>query len=225
MPSVARVLHQGVAADKPSADASLNQGWVYFETDTGLLQQSWNGVWSTISSPETTNVTVKLGEVIVPGGGAPTIHFPTISGSYRMLRLDGVLRSTAAAYTTEAHATINSDGGANYDRSVIFAVDTTLGSVSLLGETDITLTSVPGATAPVGAFATIVVEFPDYANAAMNKTYRSRCGYQGQHVATDFGQFQTVGYWLSTAAITDLVVTPLAGDWAEHSRVSLYGIL
>lgn len=61
MPSIARAFHQGLAADKPTADATLNQGWLYFETDTGKLMQSWAGVWVQVNVDPT-----------------PTALFPTV---------------------------------------------------------------------------------------------------------------------------------------------------
>lgn len=233
MPAIPRVLHQGLAADKPAADATLNQGWLYYETDTGILQQSWNGVWVQINVPEISNVTVKIAEQVIGAGGVTSIAFNSIPQTFSTLRVE----ITAAADTAQSPSglsynsllmQINGDATAAHYRDVHAwlakeaaggceqGADSSSASPLVLGVVADPRTqepNIPGQT---------VIELPDYASTLFGKTGYVRstatpATYSLGHVSGPF-------YWNQTVGITDLVFTLAAGKFVEGSRARLYGI-
>lgn len=234
MPSVARVLHQGLAADKPSADAAVNQGWLYYETDTGQLKQSWNGAWVTVNAGAFANVTTKLDQQTVGGGGAANITFSGISAAYSRLRVEIVGASDTAASgsglsynavlmtingdTTDAHyrfmARYISDHADNTYEEATYAVATHELPVGVVADPRVEEANIPGRS---------VIDILDYANTQFGKVGQF---WQGTNASTDYiVEARGAFWWNQLAAISSLVFKPQVGNFVEGTVARLYGYL
>lgn len=223
MPSVARVLHQGLAVDKPTADATLNQGWMYFESDTGMLKQSWNGAWTDVVTPHTD---IKIGEVVVGAGGQASIDFAAIPGTFTHLQLIGNGRGTAASTVTAVQMRFNGDSGSNYDYEQLYANDgNPAAGYEVLGDTSMQLMQLPASSSTAGYASSAHATIADYANAVFHKSMLTHMPIQRTAGTGNMFDATLVGFWHSTSPITDIHLFCGAGNFAEGTKVSLYGIV
>jgi hypothetical protein len=155
-----------------------------------------------------------IDEVIVGSGGASSISFTSIPGTFRHLRLVAQLRTTQSATPAAVEININGDTtSGNYHRD-------TKGSTSS-SVSDFYHFLASGSPAPAGAFASNVVDFPHYTGPI----WKSYAVLAAAPTATNAVNNRTVAcVWKNTAAITDLALVALSGNFVEHSMVSLYGV-
>jgi hypothetical protein len=71
-------------------------------------------------------------------------------------------------------------------------------------------------------FAPMITDILDYANTNKNKTFRTLYG-MNTNGSTDVLGLRS-GLWMNTAPITSINITSSGGNFAQHSRFSLYGI-
>jgi hypothetical protein len=167
---------------------------------------------------------VQLGEVVVGAGGAASIAFSSISGSYRNLRLVLSVRGDTAAATTGVSLRFNGDTGANYDGQV----GSLYGGGSLNTFDTIAGTSMPvgltvAGTAPANTFSPFELLLHDYANTTTHKGVRSHAGYKQANSTSSTVTSMGTGTWRSTSAITSITLLPTAGNFAQYTVATLWG--
>lgn len=162
----------------------------------------------------------------VLGGAQANIDITAISGSYDHLRLIAYLRGDTAAASTTCLLRANGDSGANYDRQLLHASQTSAAASEFFGQTSITvMETMPANTAGANLFGMIVVDIPFYSLTSNNKDFNieqiTKIG-----IATANLRWGAVsGFWRSNAAITQLTLLPGAGNFVAGSAYSLWGIV
>jgi hypothetical protein len=156
------------------------------------------------------------------GAPAANIDIAAIPAAFNHLMLVMFLRGDTAAVATTLQATLNNDGGANYDwEEVINAT-----GANAQGQTSARAGRFPANTAAAGDFATITGYIANYRDATNKKSYAATIG--GRE-GTGAGSFKSGTYgfsWLGAAAIVNrITLAPAAGNFVAGSRVTLYGLL
>lgn len=193
----------------------------------GTSDQAWSSGDKWVHAPVASDfgaagAVVVIAEVVVGVGGAATIDFTSIPGTYRHLRMMANTRlESGAAAVSNYLMRFNADSGANYDWTYIRGNGAAASSGSGADQTEVSvLTLDPGATASSASQAEVTIF--DYAGTtflkggfvAVNSFYTGGASNLGDRV--DFR-------WQSTAAITRITLTPPA-DFAEGTVVTLYGM-
>lgn len=157
--------------------------------------------------------------VTVGAGGAASIDFTSIPGTYTDLMIVLSARSTATPGNAFEFAKVTINGntasitnrslGGNGSSAYSF---TTPGNY--FGE-------IPSNQATASTFSNITGYFPNYAGAT-NKSF-SVDGV-GENNATGAQSNLTAGLWSNTSAITSLSLTANAGNLMQYSTATLYGV-
>lgn len=162
------------------------------------------------------NTFVKIASVTVGSGGAANITFSSIPSTYTDLVVKSSTRQTS---TSVAYATINFNGSsANFTYRSIEGDGSTVGSFN-------GATGAFGVVNPSGytanTFANIEFYIPNYTSSNY-KSYSSDSVSETN--ATGAYADLIAGLWSNTAAITSIELTPGAGNFAQYSTATLYGI-
>ena len=153
------------------------------------------------------------------GGNLPT--------TYKHLRMVLYGRSDRAAAATElAQVRFNGDSTAGhymYATSTFTSAATTLGGTN--SDSAATLTTIPAATATANYFGLCEVALPAYNETTGFKNYAATGGYHDTAAAGHQDGFLVGGFWLSTAAITRIVVICGTGaNFIAGSHFTVYGL-
>lgn len=165
---------------------------------------------------------VRLAPDVTFGSAAASVSFVGIPTGYRTLLLGYTLRGDAAAAAVDLLLRCNADGGANYDYTETIFLGGALSGAAGAAQTAMRIGRIPAATAPASAYGVGQARVRDYAGGTA-------------HVAAEgtglfrqaAGQPQSVlagGIWLSTAAVSQLTLLPLSGNFAGGT-VSLHALL
>lgn len=163
-----------------------------------------------------------------PSGGQ--IAFTGIPATYKSLRLVLTGRSTENAVNTALSLRLGTggsgDSGANYDYQRMRAQATTQTDAEAFAQNQLDLGFVTGdsGSAPANASSSLIVDLPDYANAAYEKTIEHYgCVKYGVATGTLIKQV-TSGFWRNTGAIACIEINLAAGNWKAGSACTLYGL-
>lgn len=168
---------------------------------------------------------VPLGDISLDAGPAAAFDFAAIDQSYAALLIRGWLRSTRADFSINGVMHINGDLGANYDWLTAHSFVGFVSDSANLGQTYINVGDACADNAPVGDFSPVEILLPGYSSTHINKMVRSFMALQGQYAAAHLGLEWSIAYWNSTAAITEVSLAPAADQWAQYSRLTLYGVV
>lgn len=153
----------------------------------------------------------------VGSGGASSVTFSSIPGTYTHLQLRGIFNS---ATQPQALLRFNSDSGSNYSYHQIEGNGTSAIAGAGTSTTSI-IHFVNGIESTTSAGSTFVVDILDYANTNKYKTTRALTGTD----KNGSGQiFLVSGNWRNTNAVTDISVTTNSGTFAQYTQIALYGI-
>lgn len=157
----------------------------------------------------------------VGAGGASTITFSSIPQTYTHLQIRFIGRRTNTGLDS-TRMNFNSDSGANY-KPTHYVIGDGLGVFSGTSTSNAFALSfyTSGSDATSGIFGAHITDILDYTNTNKNKTGRILSGIDlngsGSAVFSSF-------LWMSTSAITNIVLTPNSGNFAQYSTFALYGI-
>ena len=158
-----------------------------------------------------------IATTVVGSGGASSVSFTSISGAYTHLQIRGLCGTTSNA---PVNMNYNSDNTASNYAFHRLVGD---GSTPSAGES----TSLPRILDLSGNstfFYASVTDILDYANTNKYKTARSVQGYD-TNGGSPTGQVTFVSHlWLSTSAISSIVLSPTSGTFVQYSSFALYGI-
>lgn len=166
---------------------------------------------------------VQLSQTVL-GGNATTISFGTISGSYTSLRLAFQGRGTQAATEVDVLLQFNADTGGNYDRDFLVAYNSTTLSTQAVNQTSIFVGGMVAANGPADAASQIDISIDSYAKTTFHKTLNFQCAHKVGANAADLRHITGTGHWKSTAAITGIVLSVSAGQFATGTVATLYGL-
>ena len=160
-----------------------------------------------------------IATVTVGAGGASTITFSSIPSTYTHLQIRGI----ANVSTVDGLYPIrfNSDTGANYAYHRLTGNGTTTGTANG--------TSMTGGKANVGIgfpsgtniFGPFIMDILDYANTNKYKTMQTLTG--GDSNGSGGVEFDS-GVWMSTSAISTILLTAASGTFPQYTTFALYGV-
>lgn len=165
-----------------------------------------------------TNSYESIATTTVGAGGAATISFSSISGSYKHLQLRVLARSTAGgSAVTGMNCSINSSVNAVRNHYLYGNGSTASAGAQVANQIGWAI----GTSQLASTFAVSIVDILDYANTNKNKTFRMLAG-DDTNGAGDIALFSQL--FDTTAAITTLTLSLNAGNFAQYSQAALYGI-
>lgn len=156
-----------------------------------------------------------ISSVSVGVGGAATIDFTSIPGTYT----DLVLVLSARATSTTATITVAFNGSSASFTSIYLNGAAAFGVTSATGTTLVGYASTTSHTA--STFGNLSIYIPNYAGSA-NKNFSVDSVQENNGAATVNTNIFT-NLWANSAAITQ--VTLSLANFAQYSSASLYGIL
>ena len=167
-----------------------------------------------------------IATVTVGSGGASSIEFTSIPGTYQHLQVRFMARSSRSGSATDGlYLEYNSDtSSANYVRFHTLGGNGASASASAQASGVAAHNLGPNLTASsatANIFAAGVADILDYAVTTKNTTVRW-FGGQDQNGSGNCELYS--GLWLSTAAVTKLKFTVGIGNFVQHSTFALYGI-
>jgi hypothetical protein len=156
----------------------------------------------------------KIATVDVGSGGAATIDFSSILTSWTDLAILVSARSTSSGdiFSLSFNGSTSSFSGI-----YLYWENTTANSGSLARYGGRVNTS----SSTASTFASTMIYIPNYAGST-NKSYSSDSVSENNAAAAPGSLI--AGLWSNTAAINQITLTPSAGNFAQYSTATLYGI-
>ena len=162
-----------------------------------------------------------IATVTVGSGGAASIDFTSIPGTYTDLLLKLSTRSTDASARRQLFVKYN-DSSSNYTGRRLYGEDDGVGSDTLSGNTGYSFGVTCGDTATANTFGSAEVYIPNYAGSN-NKSSSTDSVIENNSSAT-YDNWLTANLWSDSSAITKISVTLSAGNFKQYSTATLYGI-
>lgn len=162
-----------------------------------------------------------IATITVGAGGASSIEFTSIPGTYQHLQVREMVRSSQATTVGTTGIQFNSDTGSNYARHILYGDGSSAASTGQASQSGGWVGTFPGSSISANIFGASVIDILDYANASKNTTVRALSGVD-VNGATGYLQVCST-LWTSTAAVTSIKLTAGTG-YAQYSTVALYGI-
>ena len=163
-----------------------------------------------------------LATVTVPSGGAASVIFTGISNTYKHLQIRWLARDNFGSTASDANMRFNSDSGSNYSWHQLTGDGSSATSYDTTSQTAMRTGRVTGTTSSANVFGATILDLLDYTSTSKNKTVRNLAGFD----SNGFGTVElNSGSWMSTAAITQITITPRAGtSFDQYSSFALYGV-
>lgn len=147
------------------------------------------------------------------GSASQSVTFSSIPSSYTDLQL--IIDSSMGGEIVQAR--FNSDTGSNYSCSNLYGTGSAAATNRRSSFTEARLGIENANTTSKGV---VIVDFMNYANTAVYKSFLSSAGYASQETTL------RAGLWRSKSAINTILVSSFNGSWpfAAGSTFTLYGI-
>ena len=163
-----------------------------------------------------------IATVTVGSGGASSIEFTSIPGTYQHLQIRVVGRSSRSDTLDFAKLQINSDTGSNYRYHYLFGNGSSA-SAGGASAAYIDTGYVSASTSTAGLMGAFIIDILDYASTSKNTVTRLFGGADrnGEGYSNIYS-----GLWVNTDAVTALKLFPggASTSWQQHSTAALYGI-
>jgi len=161
-----------------------------------------------------------IATVTVGSGGASSVTFSSIPGTYKHLQIRAVIKSTNTNNGSNWLLTANSDTANNYAVHQLYADGSTVGSNGTASYGYAYGNQTTG-TSNTNIFAVSIMDIFDYSNTNKYKTFRCIGGY-------DLNGSGDINYrsslWMSTSAITNINIIANGWNLAQYSSFALYGV-
>lgn len=160
--------------------------------------------------------------VTVGAGGAANIDFTSIPQTYTDLQLVLSLRFTSAVTDDWGKVIFNNSAGASAYNSIYLRGDGSTGSTGSGLDNYFRATIANGDSTLASTFASNVIYIPNYTSSSINKIATSEGTYEN-NVTTNY-MMLVANLWSVSNAINQITITPVTGNWAQHTTATLYGI-
>ena len=151
-----------------------------------------------------------------------------IPSSYDHLLLEASIRGTQAAYYNNLWIRVGDgslDTGANYSSTWIHASTATPVSGYTDGQTKWAYQYISSASTTTGAFGTLQIWIPNYANTTGYKqAFIQTATANNSTTSSQWYLASVAGLWNSQSAITDIEVSEPNAGMAQYSSFTLYGV-
>ena len=164
-----------------------------------------------------------ISSVTVGSGGAANIVLSSIPSTYTDLILKWSLRGTTSAFRMNINLTYSSITSGYSSRYLAGQGSAGVSSASnATGTTQIYAGEIPAATGTTSTFSNGEIYIPNYAGS----NYKSASIDNVQESNQDTNVYATLSAALlsNTTAISQIVITPGADNFAQYSTAYLYGI-
>lgn len=162
----------------------------------------------------------QLGNVTTSGSAA-SVTFSSISGSYTNLMIVASMRGDTSATNVVLDIQFNGDTGANYD----WIAENRYGATGANGTSTPRIGNINAATDPASYPAAFYLFIPNYAGTTFYKAAEASDTLMSGALSTaNMLSEQTTTWWRNTAAITSIKLFPAAGNFANGSQITLYGM-
>lgn len=162
-----------------------------------------------------------IATVTVGSGGAASMEFTSISGTYTdlLIKISG-RTSENAIFTNNGFEITFNNNTSGYTSRLLYGVGDSQGSVT---NSSGALRYVYGtaALATASTFGNAEVYIPNYAGSN-NKSISADS--VSENNATTAVIALTAGLWSNSAAITSIKISSASGNFVQHSTATLYGI-
>jgi hypothetical protein len=163
----------------------------------------------------------KIADVTVGSGGAASIDFTSIPGTYTDLVIKYSLRSNVSGVNESVGLRFNSDSGANYSYKRLYATGSATGSDSP-GSNYSWGGYVAGNTSTANTFGNGETYIPNYAGSTAKSNSADGVG---ETDATTAYMSLHANLWNSSSAINAITLLPINGTaWNQYSTATLYGV-
>lgn len=162
----------------------------------------------------------KISTITVGSGGAASIDFTSIPGTYTDLFLVCSLRASSATEDT-GMLRFNGDSGANYVRRGLYGTGSSAASFAQT-TTFIAAGGYAASDFTANTFSNQSIYIPNYSGSTYKSTSTDAVS---ENNATRAYQYIWAGIWNNTAAITSMSLSASSGNLAENSTATLYGVL
>jgi len=162
----------------------------------------------------------KISTVEIGSGGAASIDFTSIPGTYTDLMVVCSLREASTTGST-AGIRFNNDSATNYLSRRLQGNGSSALSATYSSGTEIDII-IDASDMTSSTFGSMQMYVPNYAGAT-NKSVSIES--LSENNATLAYQRLSAGIWNSTAAITSIKIFGSAGNLAQYSSATLYGVL
>lgn len=160
----------------------------------------------------------------VGSGGASTISFTSIAGTYDDLWLLTSLRIDSAVTDTIPRVRFNSDTGSNYSRTTLVGSGSSASSGRLTSQDNLRALTTFGTSGTSSTFSNNVLYIPNYKNSSNYKAVIDNSAAENNS-STSYTLNMNAGLWRNIAAITSIVIDHPSGlNFAQYSTATLYGI-
>lgn len=157
----------------------------------------------------------------VGAGGVASVDFSSIPQTFTHLELRVSARGTTSATDQEQYITFNGTSTNYYGGHILYGTGSSAQSTASSYTSVNLLPRLVAASSTASVFTSYVTSILDYTNTNKNKVIRSIGGFD----ANGSGSIDLMsGLWMNTAAITSINVRPSVGNYAQNSRLDLYGI-
>lgn len=150
----------------------------------------------------------------VGAGGAASVTFSSIPGTYKHLQIRWIAKATAQ----DIYLRFNNDTGNNYASLHQLRGDGSAASSASLGQNTFIYGGLVSNTANI--FGGLVTDILDY-QGNKNKTVRTLGGYDTNGAGY---VYLRSGLWMNTTAVTSIKFEPASGSIDQYSLFSLYGL-
>ena len=161
--------------------------------------------------------------VTVGAGGAASIEFTSIPGTYQHLQVRLIGRTTWAASGNESvYVRLNGVTSSSYARHDLRADGATVSANAGASQTFMMLGFIPRDNVTASVYGAAVIDIFDYASTSKNTTARSLTGSD----ANGSGTVSIMSsLYNSTNAVSSILLYPESFNFKQHSTASLYGVI
>ena len=164
---------------------------------------------------------VKIATVTVGAGGASTIDFSSIVGTYTDLCVKLSMRVNAGSGGYQTYVRFNSDSGANYNWRNLLGTGSSAVSQNTSGDTGMRITMSNSSGDTASTFSNSELYIPNYAGSTAKSVSADGVSENNATAAT---ADLAAGLWTGTAAITAISIFASGANFVQYSTATLYGI-
>jgi len=152
---------------------------------------------------------------------AANVTFTSIPGTFDSLFIIYQARLDAAIFNGSLNLRFNLDAGANYNLQLHGANNAANIAAANSLANQIQVGSITGAAATAGRAGSGDILIPNYAGTTFHKTLVAHNGFSQANTNGDQQYLDSTGTWISTAAVTSILLFPGAGNFIAGSTFTL----
>jgi hypothetical protein len=168
------------------------------------------------------NTFIKIASVTVGSGGAASMDFTSIPGTYTDLCIKVSARASAAVVYGYCRISFNGDTASNFRSRILYGDSGTVGSTNFAADQYINGGLAAGTSATSSTFSNFETYIPNYAGSTQKSVSIDAVSENNSTTASN--GYLTAGLWTGTAAITSIALTLDSGNFVQYSTATLYGI-